>query len=165
MLRAEIHTKQSPVAVGNKTEIGVNNKQLASSRSFTSLQNYPSRITCFFLYSFTRYNFRNRFRNYNRFRICMSSYFAPGPGGSHGEGSRHFLLRKSDASEGVGEAFEGATCCRSTPPEESPATEGVARPIRNEPVSRARCIPGAPLGAVSSCCRGPISGQLSAGVA
>ena len=41
----------------------------------------------------------------------------------------------------------------------------VRRPITTEPVSTARCVPRVPQGAVSTHCRGPVSGQLSAGVA
>ena len=47
-----------------------------------------------------------------------------------GVGSRHLLLRSSDASEGGGKAFAGAVSCRPTPPappKEAPAATDVAR--------------------------------------
>ena len=114
---------------------------------------------------------------------------APSPGGGNGAhgpegvGSPHLLMRSGHASVGGGEAFVGATCCRPPPPPPPKETLGATisghrrrgfaggeqrvacRPIRTEPVSTAHCVPRAPQRAVSNCCSGPISGQLSAGVA
>ena len=110
------------------------------------------------------------------------------PGGV-GVGSSHLLLRGSDACKGGGGArvplvLRSAASYRLTSPpsrKETTGAEDVARrspptvtagllrvahrPIRTEPVPTVRCIPHASQEAVSTHCRGPISCQLSAGVA